>query len=836
MKKQNNSGHNNEPSLILTLMAASAAIGFAPSASAQTAVPPGTLGPPGMLSPASPSAPKASATMLAPAAPRASSSTPVAPRPATPVTVAPRAGASAPVAPSAPAAAAAAASPAPATRPATRPAATVRRAPAPAPVAPAQAAFRAADAGYKAYESRDFTAAVGHAEEAVRLAPARRDYWVLLANALIGAGRHADAEQALQRGEAINGPDAVFTQARESMRRAQAQAAGAEMYKALAANDLPRAIAQGRAATAFAPDHAGYRLALVHAMLRAGQFADAERVAGEAIAMLPDSAVPLALRAYARQRLDRFPDARADIDRALQQRGLAAADQRELRLIAADAALAMGEPQRALDLMANLPAKDAAVATRTAVARQSLAAGNARAAIALTPPAIDCSNVERTQTCSIAAGAPPTAPGYEAAAAGYKALEARDHAAALESATLAVAASPGNRDYLLLQMQAAMGAQRYDVAESAATAALALAPQDATLLTQRAEIRRRMGNVALANEDARAALQAGNLPPLERAYLANQLGETRLAYEQFAAANAANALPVTSLQDAGYAAIRARKDAEAVEYFKRALDAAESMQLKMDRQMAFDTRRTISEVERKWGVLASLTWRSGGGAEPGFGITNAGSQRTLQAGAEVYWRPWGFMNGRFVELFARGFQTLSSEGGGAQGGDSFAGALGGRWKPFTQHNVVLSFSRLFGKGVDADWLAQAAYSLDNGTDLRVDVPSWWTTRIAAEVGRYFSPTQTYGLGSAMFGRSYRMGGEQGQNVLFPHVFAAAEYNSALAEKSAVAVGPGVSWRHWFNGDKYHAPRSYFDLTLQYRMHVGGDDRIKGGYINGLISY
>ena len=75
---------------------------------------------------------------------------------------------------------------------------------------------------------------------------------------------------------------------------------------------------------------------LVHALLRGDQFVEAERVAGETVALLPDSAAPLALRGYARQRLGRSAEARADLDRALQQRGLSAAGQRELRLIAAD--------------------------------------------------------------------------------------------------------------------------------------------------------------------------------------------------------------------------------------------------------------------------------------------------------------------------------------------------------------------------------------------------------------------------------------------------------------------------------------------------------------------
>jgi hypothetical protein len=35
---------------------------------------------------------------------------------------------------------------------------------------------------------------------------------------------------------------------------------------------------------------------------------------------------------------------------------------------------------------------------------------------------------------------------------------------------------------------------------------------------------------------------------------------------------------------------------------------------------------------------------------------------------------------------------------------------------------------------------------------------------------------------------------------------------------------------------YNAPRSYWDITAQYRFRITGDDRMKGFYLNGLLSY
>ncbi|MDB5913429.1 MAG: Tetratricopeptide 4 [Ramlibacter sp.] len=88
----------------------------------------------------------------------------------------------------------------------------------------------------------------------------------------------------------------------------------------------------------------------------------------------------------------------------------------------------------------------------------------------------------------------------------------------------------------------------------------------------------------------------------------------------------------------------------------------------------------------------------------------------------------------------------------------------------------------------------------------------------------------------MAGRSYLLGGD-GRTVLFPHGFVGVEYSSNdPSAKTSAGIGPGVSVRRWFRDDVYNAPRSYWDLTLQYRARLSGDDRMKGLFVNGLLSY
>ena len=89
----------------------------------------------------------------------------------------------------------------------------------------------------------------------------------------------------------------------------------------------------------------------------------------------------------------------------------------------------------------------------------------------------------------------------------------------------------------------------------------------------------------------------------------------------------------------------------------------------------------------------------------------------------------------------------------------------------SQHNMVLSFSRVFGSNTASNWLAQAAYSLDQGTDLRVDVASWWTTRVACEVGRYLRPTPELRPGQRDGGPQLPLAATA--TVLFPHGVIAA---------------------------------------------------------------
>lgn len=45
-------------------------------------------------------------------------------------------------------------------------------------------------------------------------------------------------------------------------------------------------------------------------------------------------------------------------------------------------------------------------------------------------------------------------------------------------------------------------------------------------------------------------------------------------------------------------------------------------------------------------------------------------------------------------------------------------------------------------------------------------------------------------------------------------------------------------RYWFREDHYNTPRSYLDLTVQYRFAIGGGDtqRAKGLFATAILYY
>lgn len=763
--------------------------------------------------------------------------------------------------------------------------------------APLSAAFAAATVGYKAFGAKDFEAAIVQAGRAVDLEPNNLEHHLLLINALANADRLEEADQAVSAATMQLGDTPRLLVQRNNIAQRRAQAPGAAAFAALARRDTASAVANARSAIRLAPNDLAYRQLLVQALLQREQLAEAEAASTEAMAIDAADPFPQVLRAYARQRLGRSQDATADFNQALAQPHLSVSVRRQIRLIAADAAMAAGKPQQALTLLGDISSEtnglaDEAVDRRRLVATAEMAQPTtprpATTASSFAVPVLDCSRMDGPQRCAVLANvaADPVELGFAAATLAYKAFDEGRFLAAVDDAKRAVQLSPTDRDHQRLLVNALSRAGRYQEADAAATVLLVANTRDVSVLAQRGALRQKLGWFELAQKDWEAALlfsaqgpsatdvstaglsavaeigllielgrtsearqrfdaalatgstgEFAGVADIDMAYLAARVGNDHQALAAFDRADAAGKLPNTAYQDAAYSALRSRRDEQAAAYFKRTIDDVGALTLDMEPQLLFATRRAVADVTRPGGVIASMSYR---GAASDLSATPVASADSLQVGVEGYWRPWGHQNGRYVELFARAFQTLHNKNG-ATGSETLQTAIGTRFKPFTEQNLVGSFSRVFfpNRG-RSDWLAQLGYSLDIGTELRVDVASWWTTRISAEMGYFFNAQQNYALAEFQAGRSHRIGDGNAKNsgrwVVFSHLSLSAGYDGAATEKTAVGMGPGVTIRRWFREDTHNAPRSYIDWTVQYRVPVGGAERSKGLFVGVTLSY
>ena len=758
------------------------------------------------------------------------------------------------------------------------------RALAPAAAAPrkAEPAYAFADRAYKASGKGHHAAAVLAARQAVRLAPDNRAYRALLVYELMETGQLEEADAAASQAppllRALGGGDELLMRQKQ-VRERLALTSFEASRRAAAAGQTEAAAQASRQAIAYAPGLMSYRLQLVGVLLAAHQWPEAEQAASQAVHDFGPQPALLGLRAYALQRAGQRPAAAADLDSALAGPALSADEQQTLRLMATDAALSANEPQKALDLLAPLAlasGTDEAVNSRRAVALQlssqdGASAGAAQAPAWLTPRVI-CDAGSSTPACDVRLGEAPPDPAYPVAQAAYEAFNVKNYDVAASKAQEAVALSPGNRQYRTLRINALIAGDQLAQADQELTDFLSVSPDAGDMLALRSTVRQKLGQPSLAAQDAEAALRSGSLPAasqismlvqLDRkkearerfaaarrdgafasqpeadtAYLALQTGDDAAALNAFGEASSSRTLPDSALQDAAYAAGRLGRNEESVDYFKRAVDASEAGQFPLAPQKLLEVRRAIADRSRNSGVYGSVTYR--GISPSGFSLTPGAPNDSIQSGVEAYWRPFGYRDGRLVELYGGLTATLYSKAGLTTGAPSAEAALGARVKPLADANLVFALERrlAIGDKAQTDWLARAGYSWSQGMDLRVDRPDWWSAQVYAEAGRFIQAKQSFATFEGQAGRSFRLDAFQPRLVIFPHLVLGADRNTGYlpGQRNAVGAGVGTSLRYWFNEDKYSAPRSYWDVSLQYRGRISGDERGKGVFLRATLSY
>jgi len=820
-------------------------------------------------------------------------------------------------------------------------------------------AYVAADAAYKAFSQGDYKSSASSAAEAVELRPDLLRLRLLLIDALVATGDLAKAEQAIKSAAAAFPSNPELDSRLANVRQRLAQQPASDAYRLLEKGDAKAAARAARSAVENAPESMSYRLLLLSAQLADGSLADAIATATGAIKLDPGNYVPLVWRAYLYQKTGNRALAIADFDAALALQGLTDIEKKNIRLIAADAALASGDYRAARDLLRGYPTTDPAVVTRlgdadAAADKKATLKGDGK----LMPmPVQSCRDTPYGSVCSleaplvqsIATPIDKAAEGFEAANKAYQASRTKNYSLAIEEANKAVEASPDVVANRLLLINLMLSAGRPADAEAEATKAISQGQGTAEIYAQRGYARNQMHNsrgamadwetalqrglgaeqarnvrlaladAALAAKDPQRALRALQRLPVsyetairrayalqalgrkqesipefrtaerlaitavqrdealraqintllelqkkpearalfdqaiargafstmrdaDLAYLAVAVGNDQVALQRFDRAHARGQLPPRASIDAGYTAMRQFQNPKAVAYLMEGIDAKAAGLINIDDQKLFETRRTVSDLTRVWGINSAITYGKVGSApNPFLTINNpVGSSYTSQLGTEFYYRPeeFGNRNGALFEVFGRLFETLYDQSGGPTGLPTTQGMVGARWKPFSDHNLVLEVDKLIALGSAArdDTLLRAAYSYTVGTDLRVIDTSWPTWYIYAEVDKFLQKSQLVGIFEGRFGRSFRLDPISSNLVFFPHAVVAANYDDSYAVKDAYAVGVGGSLRYWFGETKYKAPPSYWELTLQYRFKVGGDQRAEGIFAQTVLNY
>ena len=656
------------------------------------------------------------------------------------------------------------------------------------PAAPALA-YTAADAAYKAYARGDYAEAVQRAREAVTLAPDNADYRRLLETAE-AAVRNTERERAFSAADAA--------------------------YKAYGRGDYPEAVRQARTAVALAPDNADYQK-----LLRTAETAVASSIR--------DRAYRAADSAYKAEAHGDYPLAVADAQEAVRLAPQNADYKRLLVDAMANAGHLSEADQLATDALAQSP-RDAVMLAQRGYVRQRL--GKFAAAADDFAAALQADEAKTLDRRNIALGLADAA---LAAKQDQRALDALQPYASEQNYAIA-----SRRAFALL----ALGRKDEALAAFNLAAQLAKTSQErATMVKAQIGLLADLGRTTEAKTRFAQALSDGSLDAasnLDVAYLGARLGDDTAATSRFERARQRGELTGSAILDAAYAEKRSAHNAEAIDFFKTAIDENAAGSLPLQPQALYDARREVAELERTWGAFVTLSYGAIGVMPSSPLAPPLVGGDLLQAGSEIYWRPpvIGNRNGSIFEVFERTFETLSDGTGGPTGAPTLQGAIGARWKPFSAINLVFEGARLFAIGSDArnDWLGRVAFSDGQGTDLRVDAENWTMWQIYAEYDKFFVIPQTVVSFEGRLGRSFRLDPISDRVVVTPFLALGGGYNNLLATPDALGAGPGVAFRWWFRESTYAAPKSYMDLNLQYRIKLAGDDRARGVFVGLTFAY
>ncbi|QIL82143.1 hypothetical protein G7047_21075 [Diaphorobacter sp. HDW4A] len=699
--------------------------------------------------------------------------------------------------------------------------------------------FPIATQAFADYNAQKYVSSAELAEKAFRMDPSQGRWALLWITALEAQEKMDAAVEAADKAIALGAPNRNDLLARkQALHKSMSEAPASGAYRALGEFQNDDAVQLARKAVALAPDTQSHRLLLLTTLVIANRMADGEAAATDALVQDDEDTNALVMRAYFRQRQLKTELANKDFDEAMMQDWLDDTQRTGIRLVATDAALVVGNFERAKALLAPLAADDKAVALRLKQIAEREAPPTELTRASYPPPNMDCHLTPYGSVCDMK----PADEANTASAKAYAAYGKQDYQEAIAQAEKAVEQDPDSplmQNLLTITLAAGNAAQQARALERI-NADLKTTPDDAGLLMQRAYIHQRRNESQEALVDFQAARATGKAPPL-------------------------------AILDESYALARVGRKSDAVGMFKQAIDQNDSNELELTPEQRYNTRNAISGLSREWGASVSTSYR--GARAAGSGLNNTpvttGSDSVFGM-ADVYWRPPQFLNSatQVFEVYGRLMSTLhggssstqeqtiidpctgrptpigATRNNGISGLPTTIGSLGVRFTPSTDYALTFGLERRFllgsstrsgsvtpesadlrcklsgrdpsqpgapvignAKSIQFDsnasqggWLAYATYGFYRGTALRFDVPSWFTMEGYVQGGYYredlsanfwmrdqntgvnserqrgkYRRDQWFANAEMRVGRSFRMDAVSDRLVLFPHLVLAADY-------------------------------------------------------------
>ena len=276
------------------------------------------------------------------------------------------------------------------------------------------------------------------------------------------------------------------------------------------------------------------------------------------------------------------------------------------------------------------------------------------------------------------------------------------------------------------------------------------------------------------------------------------------------------------VRDLGYLYRKEPDNAQAVAWFRKAIDEAPLYPQRTEEEIlavqrdVYRMRNEIRSINNRYDLAAYLTYRSNGAV--GTASVLGGGVLQSQGGVEFGYQPpkLGFRSGRIFQVTGRLLWNVEP-GSLRFAGDSLQAGLGVRYKPLESQNFFLSGERIFkvGDATSGGWLGRGMYSWSTGQDLMPGRKVRNYSLVYGD-GGYFTPNGgMMALYSELHqGASFRLG----SNVLLkPHAVLDGRYqNHNMPQGTYVEAGGGVSMQFFFAGTRYETERVGFEFVFHYK--------------------